>query len=513
MARPLNIGKRLKSLVDDFISSYVGSNPSGAGRPALTPKQLQTFNQAGRIRAEKPTRDFDTFAFVQEVLANMPAANAALWQLAEDVALDESGDPRAWSLSIKADPIDDTAENKTKIDDFSDQCQRIFDDWALRTGIGYNTKSYVFKFVSAGSCFVEQVPEIDTSTGMGRVESINELPTWQMREIWDDTGKTVSYQQWRTINDNSPITWQIPAQIIHWKYRPTRYIPGGQSCFIPLRGRWEQFKLVELDTIAAIHTRAVDPEITLLGRKDGYDRLTDDELRLYEQKLRENPTDLNRFYVGRLGEVEYVFPKTGSADAVSKLVDAHKDLERRFIEAATGIPNPDMKDVAGRHVSTSLDQRYAHRVGSLRQDFTFYLKPAVLLEFALHGININKPEQYGAKNISFEISWPNLSETPTQRSARVIKEWTAGAIPLAEALRQLGHNDPQGLIELMKREREDGILPLLTITGGTTPNGSQGKGVPTSTSDPSSNSLLGFWNTPEEFRDIIREEISSALQK
>lgn len=456
----------------------------------------------------------------------MPAAVAALWQLSEDVALDESGDPRAWSLSVKADPIDDSEETSKKIKDFQDECQRIFDQWALRTRIGYNTKAFVFKFVSAGNCYAEQVISLDSATGLGRTENIRELPTWQMREIWNDQGETVAYEQHRFRNsgfaggatrqaaDKNVIRWNIPAQIVHWKYRATDYIPGGQSCFAPLRGRWEQFKLVELDTIAAIHTHSVDPEVHLLGNKEGFDRLTDDDLRSYEQQLRDNPTDINRFYVGRMGEVEYTFPKTGSADAVTKLVDAHKDLERRFVEAATGIPNPDMKDVAGRHVSSSLDQKYAHRVGSLRQDFTNYIRPAMHLEFALNGINVSKPEQYGAKHISVDISWPNLAETPSQRSARVIKEWTSGAIPLFEGLRQLGHNDPQGLISQMLKERDDGILPLLSMTGGTTPNSSQGKGVPTSASDPEKQSvaqLLGFFNDPEDFRDIIRQELAEQL--
>lgn len=514
MARPLSVKKRLKDIVDR-ISALLGDNSPREGKTPVPGSWLSKITQQGRVTAERPTRDFDAFAYVQDVLANMPAATAAIRQLAEDVALDENGDSRAWTLSIKADPIDDSEGSKKKLKEFKDLAQRVFTDYALRTGIGYNAKHYVFKMLSAGDCFAEQIITLDSSTGLGRIEKIKELPTWQMRVIEDDSGNVTAYEQWlqKGFSQNN-VRWQIPAQIIHLAYNPCDYLAYGQTVFAHLRGRWEQFKLIELDLISAIHTRATDPEIHLLGRKDSYDIITDEKLQKYRQELLDNPNDIQRFYVGRQGEIEYVFPKTGSSDAVTALLNAHRDLENRFVEAIVpGQVKSNAFDVARRAVSNSFDQKYARKVQSIRQDFSNCIYPSILLEFALHGIDISKPEQYGATSITLEIGWPDLGETHSQRSARVIGEYSVGLISHAESLRQLGSNDPEGEIEVINREHENGDYPL-TYSQGLTPNSSQGKGVAKSESDPQANSPLlplAMSILGDNLRELIQQEVARAL--
>lgn len=519
MARPLNVNKRLRELVDGLLQDIFGRNVPRKGRPPTTPSRLGKLYQLNRLRAERPTRDLDNFAYIQEVLANMPAAYAACRQLSEDATLDESGDPRAWNLVVGIDPLDDSAGTKEKIADFKDTIKAIFTDYALRTGIGDEAKNYVFKFITAGDCFAEQSITLDTATGFGRIEKITELPTWQMFVRWDDQGNLIGYEQrlFRSTGDPDA-TWDIPAQIIHWKFHPTAYIQYGESIFAHLRNRWEQFKLIELDTIGAIHTHAVDPEVHLLGNEDGT-RLTDDEINKYKAELKDNPTDINRFYVGRKGEVEYEFPKTGSADAVQKLIDAHRDLERRFVEAL-GVPGGSTNafDATRRAVATSFDQKYARKVTSIRQDFTRYLKASIYLEFALHGIDwAGNPGQYGAKKISLEVSWPDISENRLQRSKRIIGEWVVGMTSHESSLIELGKNDPEGELDLLKKEHAEGDYPLALILGGnqTSPNGEQGRGVPTPEDQKAATMQLvkSLFSDTDEIREIVREELKTFLEK
>lgn len=541
MARPISVGKRIKQLVDDLLVDILGGRSGERkGKPPVPPTRLGRITQLNRIRAERPTRDLDTFAYVQEVLANMPAATAALRQLSEDVALDETGDPRAWTLAVKVDPIDEDAATADKIADFKDTCQKIFDEYALRTGIGDSAKNYVYKMMTAGDCFAEQIITLN-SDGFGRIERIRELPTWQMRVIWDASGELTGYEQWlfgsgfangpltRSVGTNA-IVWNIPAQIIHWKFHDTDYMPYGETIFAHLRNRWEQFKLVEVDCIAAIHTHAIDPTVVLLGGKDNYgERVSDEDIAAYEQKLRDNPADINRFFVGRQGEVEYDFPKTGTADAVQKLVEAHRDLESRFVEAIVpGQAKGNPFDATRRSVATSYDQKYARKVSSIRQDFTRYLRASIFLEFALHGIDwVGKPEQYGAKKISMEISWPDISESRQQRSKRIIGEWVVGMTSHETSLRQLGFNDTEGELDILKREHEEDDYPLALIMGSMiSPNNDQGKGVPKDQSDSSDGKnassiraeiqtgiLRSIFSDPEEIRDMIREELQSLLDR
>lgn len=527
MARPLSVTKRLKEIVKEFLTDYSGGKPTERrGKPGISAAELARVTQVGRARAEKPTRDFDLFAYVQDLQANMPAAVAAIRQLAEDVTVDENGAPRCWTIAVKVDAIDEEPSESAQkqLTEFKQMAQKIFDDYAQRTHIADNAKDYVYKFIVAGDCFATQDISLDTETGLGRIECIRELPTWQMRVVWDESGDLQGYEQWMYVKDKVPVSWTVPAQIIHWKYHPTDYIPYGQTIFSHLRGRWEQFKLIELDTIAAIHTKSVDPEVHKLGRKDGFDRLSDDEVEKYRQTLLDNPTDINRFYVVREGEAEIEFTHGREADAVLGLLNCHRDFENRFVENL-GIPghiSGNVKDVAGRHISSSLDQKYARRVSSIRADFTRYLYPSILLEFALHGINLAKPELYGARNISLSIAWPDQSETRTQRSKRIILEWSTGMISHLTALRELGMSDPESEVDQIMIEREAEDVPIAMLLAqkaqeaklAISPNGDQGKGVQTDGNGQDAhvrliNSLLG--NDPENFREKIREELESIL--
>lgn len=529
MARPRDTAKLIRDAVSNLIDGILGRTTPRKGKIASLPSRFGRLTEQNRLRAERPTRDLDNFAYIQEVLGNMPAAHAAIQQLSEDVALDESGDPRAWTLAVFPDPIDDSDENQKKIADFEDLCQGIFDDYALRTGIGDEAKNYVFKFLTAGDCFAEQTITIDSKTGLGRIEKITELPTWQMRVKWNDAGDLTGYEQflYKGLGSIPDASWDIPAQVIHWTYRPTAYIPYGRSIFEHLRGRWEQFKLVELDTIGAIHTHAMDPEVHLLGSKDGM-RVSDEEIRAYEARLRDNPTDINRFYVGRQGEVDYTFPKTGNSDAVSKLIEAHRDLENRFVEAMVpGQPKSNAFDVTRRAAAVTGSQTYSRKVTSVRQDFTRYLKPSIFLEFALHGIDwAGNPGQYGAKKISIELSWTDISESRLQREKRVLTSWLGGMKSLKTSLREIGMNDPDGEISLLKREHKDGIYPLQFLLTpatqqklATSANGEQGPGVgvskdPPADSGDTSNTaqiLRSLLIDPNDFREIIRDEIDAAL--
>jgi hypothetical protein len=495
--------------------------PLRSGKPPLQKERLQLLGQQGNVRIERPTRDFSLFSYIMDVKANMPPADQALWQMAEDAALDENGERCAWGISVKVEPLDDSEASEEVAEKLCEDMQVIGESFANRTGVGYRTKHIIHEMVEAGNCFVEQHIDLNTETGLGQVDCIMMLPTWQMRPVHDDLGHLIGYDQCLIARDRYPVHWTIPQQIVHFKYRGKDYKPFGDSIYEPLKGRWEQFKLIELDLIVAIHTRAVPPELHKLGKQGRLDGPSEKEIKDYKQELRDNPADINRFYVVRTGEVEIEFPNTSDADSIRALLETHRDLENRFVEAL-GIPghitgNP--KDIAGRHLSNSLDQKYARKINSLRQDFTEHLGPAIDLEFALHGYDKNNPEKYGVKRIDWKITWPDIGESRSQKTKRVSLEWTIGMIPLETAHQQLGYQDSKALVRAMMRERENGIFPLAS-SPDISNNNDQGKGVGADNNDEENQTqvnsvqrlllkelLIDDAERENQLRQIVREEL------
>ena len=498
MPRKPSFTKKLKDIVDSLVSQVVGGKQGKyrSGKPSLSAGTYKnTIGNLGnnRIRTEKPTRNLPEFAFIMDILSSSPAINSALRKLSEDAALDENGDIRAWSLVIKTE-IDDDDQNKEDLRKNARELRRtlqiIFENYTKRTGIGYNTKHYIYKTLSAGDCFAEQEIDLDVDSGLGQIARIKELPTWQMRPIKDDDGELIAYEQWRSSNEKNPIRWNVPAQIIHWKNHAVDYMDYGDTIMTSFQNRWEAFKLMELDLLAAIHTKAVSPEVHKVGSIDNIDKATPEQLEEYEQKLRDNPADINRFYVVAQGEVEIEFPKvSGDHQAIKVLADVHRDIEGRFV-TALGVPGllaGNTKDVSTRRAATSIDQDYARRIASIRGDFAHYLYASVALEFALHGYDFDKPEKYGIKNITFAIDFPDVGETRGQRSTRLLDEWTKGAIPLEAMLRQNGDPDPEGTMQILEEEHNRGIFPLDILAKReaiASKNDNQGPGVSSDNTDP-----------------------------
>lgn len=513
--------KRLGSVIKDYALDWLGDKDDKTirqSRPALERTQLERLTQRGRVRAERPTRDRDWFFYIMDVEANMPAVSQALTQMAEDVALDENGDDRAWSINVTVEPTDDTDEAHKVARELRKTIQQLGDDFADNTHIGYYTKHYVREFLSTGNCFAEMWISLDNETGLGGVEYINQVPTWQTRPIWNDYGDLVAYEQWTVDNDNSPIRWNIPQQIIHWKHRGKQYLQYGMSVLEPLMGAWERFKLIELDYVMAIHTRSVAPMIVSVGDEDNpIEDLESDELKKVERKLRENPADINRYYVVAAGYQEITFPNTGDADAIEILAKERRELENDFVQAI-GHTGKIGSDTGTRRAASSIDQKYARKINSIRSDFSHYLYPAVKLELALKGYNFNTPEKYGVKRMSLKISWPDLGETRTQKSKRVLLEWTTGAIPLGVAHQQLGYNESEGLIEQMQAERDAGVLPLSELFARRTQpvisnNGEEGPGVPTRDNGDENRPQATASRDRNALRALIREEIQAIAQR
>lgn len=465
MARTVSFSSKFKQIVKDFVIKTIGGipTPNKRGKLPVDLAKLKAFSYSGRVRAEKPTRSFQDFAFITEILANSPSIHSAVRKLAQDTALDENGDERAWSPSVNFEIDYENASEETKslARESKRQMQIVLQEFASRTDIGYNTKHYVFKFMTAGDCFAELDISLDTKTGLGKIESIRELPTFQMSPTWDESGNLIGYQQNRFINDANPIIWTIPQQVIHWKHNAIGYFPLGQTIFSGFESRWEQFKLIEIDLLSAIHIRVTAPEIHYLGDKEAGEPISDLEKERYKAMLLENPTDINRFYVVDESQVKIEFPQNQDFQSVKVLLDAHRDFESRFIEAlgVPGILAGNAKDIAGRHIANSMDQDYGRRIASLRGDFSKYLKSTLYLELALNGFDLSKPEQYGARKISIDLIWPSL-EPRTNTAKRTLMDWVGGKIPLIEALRQDGYTDPEGLIEQLKDEQDHGIYPL-----------------------------------------------------
>lgn len=479
MARPSNktrIWKRLKDAVSRAYGAFTGEYQ---GRPTIEAEKLErTSTSTARLLAEKPARAHEDFTFIQDILSTCPAVEDAISTLAQDAAVDENGDDRGWAAIVKVDPLDaadpddENKENKKRARQLRRELQLIIDKLVARTRIGYKTESFTKKFLSSGDCFAELDIRLDLETGTGWIAGMKELPTWQMFPILDTKGNCVGYRQ-QPSDKKDPVIWSIPAQIIHWKINGCDYFPFGQSELLPLRTKFEQLKLIELDLLAAAHSRAVAPEVHYIGRETLYQDTSDEELREYRRKLQEDPTDVTRYYVVKKGQTE-IDVLDGDSKAVDALLELLSFYETGMVKSL-GLP-VGQGDVANRHMAATMQASYSRRISSIRRHFSDPLQAVFALEFALHNIDISDPELLGVRKISIEFRWPDLSETRTSRSTRLTNQYTAGAISLESLLYEMGEQDPEGEIAKILEERSRKIIPLGT-TDPATPNDEQGKGV------------------------------------
>jgi hypothetical protein len=479
VARPTNktrIWKRLSEAVSRAYGAFVGEYQ---GKPTVEPVPRRANGlSASRLRMEKPARDFADFTFVQDILTNSPPVENAISTLSQDVAVDENGDDRGWSAIVKVDPIeadepdDENKENKKKARKLRRELQAILDRFVQRTRIGYKTESYTKKMLSAGDCFAELDIRIDLDSGTGFIAGMRELPTWQMFPILDSKGNVVGYRQQPSAKKD-PVVWTVPAQIVHWKINGCDYFPFGQSELLPLQSKYEQTKLIELDLLAAAHSRAVAPEVHYIGRETLHQDTSDEELKEYRRMLQDDPADVTRYYVVKKGQTE-IDVLDGDAAAVEVLMKLLSHYEAGMVKDL-GLP-VGQGDVANRHMAATMQASYSRRISSIRRHFSDPLQAVFALEFALHGYDISDYESLGVRKISIEFRWPDLSETRTSRSTRLVSQYTAGAISLESLLYEMGEQDPEGEIAKILEERSRKILPLGT-TDPATPNDEQGPGV------------------------------------
>ena len=481
MARPSNTARRWKQLkekLNSITSSWFAGDYKA--KPSMEVERMTKFSDAEwRLIAEKPTRSLSDFNFIFDILSSCPMVEGSISKLAHDAAVDENGDDRGWAAIIKIEPLDeDDEESKEQAAKLRKQTQTVINKFVSRTGIGYKTQSYIKKFISAGDCFAELDIQIDPTTGLGSIQGIRELPTWQMYKSLDEHGNTISYYQ-VTAGSKEPIVWSLPAQIVHFRTNMCDYLPYGQSELMPLRNEWEKFKLLDMDVTLAVHTRAVKAEVHYLGRESGYgyQDISVDELKEYKRRLQDDPTDLNRFYVVKEGQTR-IDTLDGDASAVRILADVRSEREAKMVWSL-GIPLAiagASADVNNRHQAAVQQADYARRINAIRKDFSAPLEKVLGIELALNGIDINDPESLGVSRITIQFRWPDLSETRTQRSVRLAKEFTIGARSLQSLLYENGDQDPEGEIARILDERARGIVPLGT-SNFATPNDQQGKGV------------------------------------
>lgn len=484
MARPSNTARRWKQLKEK-ISSITGNWFSGnfQGKPSMEVERLTKYSDAEwRLIAEKPTRAVSDFNFIFDILSSNPTIEGAVSKLTHDAAVDENGDDRGWAAIIKVEPVDDTEAARKQAVALRKEIQTVVNKFVSRTGIGYKTHSYIKKFVTAGDCFAELDIDLDPATGLGRINGIRELPTWQMYRSLDDYGNTTNYYQ-VAAKEKNPIVWTLPAQIIHFRSNRCDYLPYGQSELMPLRNEWEKFKLLDMDVTMAVHTRAVQAEVHYLGRESGYgfQDIDPDELKEYKNRLQDDPTDINRFYVVKQGQTKIEMLE-GDSSAVKVLADVRAERQAEMVWSL-GIPLAiagAQSDVSNRHQAAVQQADYARRINAIRKDFSAPLENVIGIELALNGYDIQNPELLGASRITIQFRWPDLSETRTQRSTRVTKEYSVGARSLESLLYEIGDQDPEGEIARILDERAKGLLPLGT-SAFATPNGEQGQGVPSET--------------------------------
>lgn len=465
--------KRLKELfaaVSDVIRGVEMKGKAG------TPGRSRGTVSAYRLRTESPSRDRDIFAYVQEVLASSPRIHRVIEKLAQDASVDENGADLGWSLMMRVEPLDDSEDARKVSRELTRTFQRITDQFIKRTKLGYMTEAVLEKAMQAGDCMAELGISLDPATGFGRIEEIRELPTWQIHAETNDAGRIIGYKQVGPVDDKKGPVWVYPAQIVHWKAKPCHYMPYGVSKLMPLRVRWEQFKLLEMDLFAAIHSRAVRPEVHYIGRAQSFGEVSDEAIDAYKQKLIDDPSDINRYYVVKEGLTK-IQVLEGDSEAVAALGEQHRRMEADFMEALGDESGSGQSDVANRHQASVKQGSYARTINSIRRIFTYPLDKPIRIEFALNGYDIEDPEKYGVAAITPVFRWPDLSETRTQTSTRLGKEFDLGIRSLASVLYGLGEQDPDAEIARMLEERERGIQPLGS-TGFASPNGEQGKGVP-----------------------------------
>lgn len=388
-------------------------------------KQVQEVLRGGLlIPVENPTRNHTEAFLVQEMIAVCSRLYRAIWKLAGDAAQDSEGSSQPFTILVD----ESNASLREKI--FLD-AQKIIRD----TRLGLKARSHIARMLITGDVIGQPVwEEIDGKWYLTRIIT---MPTWEMH--YDP--RTGIWKQFKEDMGLKPIyTWNIPNYMVRASHDADDNRVYGRSILLALLTNYRQYIASLEDLYVACRTRAPRRMAHYLGDEGGNYRMDKKALWAYKRRneLGKPGTIYTDYYLNK--GFEEIKEIEGDAAGVEALMRVVKMKEAVMLEDM-GLP-VNMQDLAGRHVSESVDAAYASVINTIRCEYNPFVTDLVRKGLRLRGYN----------DIDIDISIPPLGETANLRWQRVWAAYEKREIDFYTACALVGQKNP---FAIRKRIEED----------------------------------------------------------
>jgi len=413
----------------------------------------QTLRPGFVLPFERPTRNHADAYLVQEMAQVCSRLYRGLRKLAGDATMDESGSPQPFTILVE----ESLPKQREKIFNLIQKIIR-------RTKLGQKGPSRMFRMLLTGDAIGQPVASYED--GKAYLSDVFLMPTWEMHY-------NMANRQWSQVKEMNVgpkviYTWESPDFMIRAIHDGDDNRAYGRPALLNLSVNYRQYIATLEDLYVACRTRAPRRLIHYLGTEDGTWRVDRNALAAYKRRneLGGNRTIYTDYYLSRGFEEIKDIP--GDSAACQALLDVLKYRENVMLEDL-GLPS-NMQDLAGRHVSESVDAAYASTINTLRAEDSRFITDAVRRGLLIEGV----------ANVDIEITIPPLGEPQSVRWDRVLKAYHNGDVDFATACGLIGLNNPYAIRRRIEEDMAwiDDNPNFMTYFNRTGRGEKQGAGLP-----------------------------------
>src|ERR1041384_4727680 len=441
----------------------------------------QALQPDGAFRYEIPTRDHMQAMIVQEMVMVSSRLRRAVNKLASDSSMDSMAASQPYTVMVheKNEPT------RRKIFEAVQAIMR-------RTNTGLKGYQRYQRGLLTGDVVGQPVYSQSGPGGRYRLEDVVYMPTWDMH--YDMKTRIWSQKRASTYTDKSIFTWPVENFMCRFINERDDNYPYGTSLLLANLTNYYSY-IMSLEDLGVHFLFGVTRKILhYLGSENGNWRVDPEALADFQARHEAQPKDILLNYYLAKG-FEDVDQLEGDAQGSKALLSVVQFYESRMLEDL-GLP-VNMKDLAGKHVSDSVDTSYAYRINQLRQNDTWFLLDVIRKGLILEGS--------GYADVDIDINIPPLGESASLVQTSASNALQGGEIGYPLYCARVGIKDPdQELLEAAKymQWRKDNELPL----DGT----AQAPGMESANGNPSESSDMGGDSKAGDQRR--RQQIKSGQQ-
>lgn len=377
---------------------------------------------------EQPTRNDAEAFLVQEMVAVCSRLERALRKLSGDATQDFSG--AAQPFCIRVDESNTTLREKIFL-----EAQRI----VTETKLGLKGPMRMYRMLLSGDAIGQPIYTKRADESQFRLTDVWLMPTWEMH--YDR--RTGIWKQIKLGSRGREViaVWdKVRDFMVRSSHNADDNRLYGRSALLALIVNYRQYIAALEDLYVACRTRAPRRLVHYLGSEDGTWSIDRKTLLAYKRRneLGTTKTIYTDYYANKGFEEIKQIP--GDAAGVKSIMSVVHMKESVMLEDL-GLP-VSMQDLAGRHVSESVDAAYASTINTLRGEDNIFVTDVVKKGLALAGY----------RDVDIDLAIPPLGETATLRWQRVWKAYENHEIDYFTACALIGEKNP---FTMRKRIEED----------------------------------------------------------